>query len=242
VRALVTAVLAVVLLAACGGGADHPTVYAAASLNEAFERLAPDARFNFAGSDELARQLKEGARADVYASADPRYALRLFRNGLVERPRALVANQVVLAVPKSNPARIGSVRDLARPGVKLVLGAPGVPVGDYARRALARRPDGGSIIGRVVSEEQDVKAVLAKLELGEADAGFVYASDVEAAKGRVRAVYPAVANPIYAIAVVRSGDGERARAFLDRVFSREGQRALLRAGFVGIPTAGEPLP
>ncbi|MDQ3893888.1 MAG: molybdate ABC transporter substrate-binding protein [Actinomycetota bacterium] len=241
-RALVTAVLAVVLVAGCGGPEGHLTVYAATSLTEAFERLAPDARFNFAGSDELARQLEEGARADVYASADPRYALRLFRERLVERPRALVANQVVLAVPTSNPARIGRIHDLARPGVKLVLGAPGVPVGDYARRALARRADGPSIIRHVVSEEQDVKAVLAKLELGEADAGFVYASDVDAAKGKVRALYPAVADAAYAIAVVRSGDGDRARAFLDRVFSREGRRALLHAGFVAVPTAGEPLP
>jgi molybdate transport system substrate-binding protein len=230
------------LLSACGGGSDaQPTVYAAASLTEAFEQIEPDARFNFAGSDELATQLREGGKADVYASADPRYALELYRAGLVERPLTLVANQVVLAVPRSNPASIDDLADLARPDVKLVLGAPGVPVGDYARRALRQRTDGEAILGNVVSEEPDVKGVLAKLDLSEADAGFVYTSDVHAAKGKVQAIYPAIANPVYAVAVVRDGHPDRARAFLEQVFSKAGQRALLRAGFVAVQTAGEPL-
>jgi len=236
-------VAAVVATAGCGGSSGQVTIYAASSLTEAFQEIDPEARFNFASSGQLAAQIEEGAKADVYASADPHYARQLFRDDLAERPRLLVANQLVLAVPRSNPAGIRRLGDLSRRGVKLVLAAAGVPAGDYARRALAAHRDGPAILANVVSEEDDVKSVLGKLELGEADAGFVYSSDVVTADGRVRAVYPAIANPSYAIQIVRGGNDDRASAFLERVFSRAGQQALLRAGFVTVGRrAGEPLP
>lgn len=242
--ALLVAIAFALAGAGCAGDDenDQLTVFAAASLTEVFQELAPDVRFNFAGSDALATQIREGAPADVYAAADARHVLALFRAGLVERPRILAANQVVLAVPRANPARIRSMRDLARPGVKLVIGAKGVPVGDYTRRALAKTRFGRAVLRNVVSEEDDVKGVLAKVALGEADAGFVYASDVASARDKVQAVYPAIANPVYGIAIVRdTHQRDDAVEFVDLVLGRKGQRALLRAGFVTVSAAGAPL-
>ena len=121
-RAALALVLALAA-AGCGGGSDDGrlTVFAASSLTEVFERLDPDARFNFAGSDELAAHLEEGAEADVYAAASPKHPERLFRTGPIERPRIFATNRLVLIVPRDNPAQIGSVRDLARLGTKLVV-------------------------------------------------------------------------------------------------------------------------
>lgn len=234
-------VAAALLVTGCGGGGDRLSVFAASSLTEAFQALDPDADFTFAGSDTLARQLRDGAPADVYAAADPRYALDLFRAGLVERPRILAANQVVLIVPRSNPARIESLSDL-RPGIRLVIGARGVPIGDYTRTALERSGSGRAALRNVVSEEPDVKSVVAKVALREADAGFAYASDVRAAGGKVHAVYPAIANPVYAIAIVReSNRREGAQAFVELTLGDRGQRELLAAGFVTTSRRGDPL-
>ncbi len=231
-------------LASCGGdGDERVTVFAAASLSDAFEALAADARFNFAGSDDLATQLREGADADVYASADPAHARALHAEGIVERPLRLVSNHVVVIVPAGNPARIRSLLDLARPGLKLVIAAPGVPAGDYAREALAHTDEGPEVLENVVSEEDDVKGVVGKVALGEADAGFAYRTDVAPARGRVEEVRAigALARADYAIAIVRDGDAGDAEAFLARVFAAEGRRAFLRAGFVTSTGDGEPL-
>ena len=128
--------LAALALAGCGGsGGDEVTVFAAASLTEAFEELDPDARFNFAGSDDLATQLREGAEADVYASADPKHALALYEEGLVERPGRLVSNHVVVIVPRDNPAGIHSL-----PGS----GATGPEARDRRARRPGRRLRAGS--------------------------------------------------------------------------------------------------
>lgn len=234
----------VVLAAACGGSGPHRvTVFAASSLTEGLESLDEPARFNFAGSDELATQLREGADADVFASASIPLALELFREGVVERPRLLAANQVVVLVPRNNPAAIGALADLARPGVKIVIGEPGVPAGDYARIALARAPQGDAILENVVSEEQDVKGVVAKLALGEADAGFAYRTDAAPVAGDVEEVgaIGALARAQYAVAVVQRGNREAARRFVELLLGPPGQRALLRAGFVTTSAAGEPL-
>jgi molybdate transport system substrate-binding protein len=227
--------------AGCGGepgGADaQPTVFAAASLTEVFQELAPEARFNFAGSDELAVQLGEGAPADVYAAASPSYPERLHRAGLIERPAVFATNALVLIVPADNPAEIESVADLAEPGVKLVLGAEGVPVGDYARTVLDNL-DAQEVLRNVVSNEDDVKGVVGKVAEGEADAGFVYVTDVGPVGDEVVTIElpsEAQARVEYPIAVVTDAKNpEAARAFVELVLSERGQRALETAGF-GVP-------
>jgi molybdate transport system substrate-binding protein len=230
------AVLAVLALASCGGGDDseRPTVFAAASLTEVLEALEPDARFNFAGSDELATQIREGARADVYAAASPRYPAELREEGLVEEPQVFARNRLVIVVPADNPAAVSDLGDLARPGLKLVVGAEGVPIGDYTRTVLerARRTD---VLANVVSREEDVKGVLGKVALGEADAGFVYATDARAAGDDVRSVeLPAgvQADVEYPVAVV-AGTPRRAaaEAFVERLLGADGREALREAGF-----------
>ena len=237
-RAALALVLALVA-AGCGGarGDERLTVFAAASLTEVFERLDPDARFNFAGSDELAAQLEEGAEADVYAAASPTDPARLFRAGLIERPRVFATNRLVLIVPRDNPARIRRVQDLARPGTKLVVGASGVPIGDYTRDVLERLGQ-SAVLASVVSEEEDVKGVVGKVALGEADAGFVYATDVRPAAEDVRALElpPAARAEVrYPVALVRGTprrhDAER---FLARLLGPDGRRALRSTGF-GLP-------
>ena len=239
---LAAVAIAAALLTACGGGGDRLTVFAASSLTEVLQELEPNARYNFAGSDELATQLREGADADVYASASPRHAADLYRDGIVERPRLLAANQVVVVVPRANPAGIQALDDLARPGVRIVIAGPGVPAGDYAREALRGTPLGTDVLANVVSEEDDVRAVVGKVAFGEADAGFAYRTDIRAAADDVVEVGGAIARAEYAISVVREGDPDRAARFVERLLAPAGQRALLRAGFVTTSEAGEPIP
>jgi molybdate transport system substrate-binding protein len=239
VAAVLAAVLSVVV-GGCGGEAGaggRLTVYAAASLTEVLERVDPDARFNFAGSDELATQIREGAPADVYASASARYSRELHGEGLVDEPRVFATNRLVVVVPADNPARIRRLEDLARAGVTVVVGAEGVPVGDYTRDALARagRED---VLANVVSREEDVRGVLGKVRLGEADAGFVYETDARAAGDEVRVVeLPAAARAEveYAVALVAATTRRAAaEAFVGRLLGEEGRRALQEAGF-GLP-------
>jgi molybdate transport system substrate-binding protein len=236
-RLLAAALL--VLAAACGGGDDEQplTVYAAASLTDVFEAIDSSARFNFAGSDDLATQLREGAKADVYAAASPRYPQELFRERVVERPRTFALNRLVLIVPRDNPKAIESLADLGAPGVKLVIGAEGVPVGDYTRDVL-ERAGRSDVLRSVVSEEEDVRGVLGKVALGEADAGFVYATDVAAAADDVHAIeLPAAAQATieYQVAVVRdAASRDAALAFVSRLLGEQGRSSLRAAGF-GLP-------
>ena len=226
------------LVAGCGSDGGEPlTVYAASSLTAVFEQLAPDARFNFAGSDELATQLREGAQADVYAAASPRYPGELHEEGIVDEPIVFATNRLVMVVPAGNPSGIRELDDLAAADVRLVIGGEGVPIGDYTRELLARagRPD---VLERVVSEEEDVKGVLAKVAVGEADAGFVYTTDVRAAGGDVEGIeLPSeLQRPIeYPAAVVREAErGEEAQRFVELLRSPRGRAALRAAGF-GLP-------
>lgn len=209
-------------------------VFAAASLGEAFPRIEPTAAYNFAGSDTLATQIREGAPADIFASANVSYADQLFREGLVEVPVVFAGNRLVLVVPGDNPAKIMGVADLAKPDIRLVIAAEGVPVGDYTRELLDRL-NLSTVLKNVVSSENDASGVLAKISLGEGDAGFVYATDAATAGVNVRAFeVPPQAQPSiqYKIAVVSSSDNkDAAYAFLDSVLSEEGQRALEAAGF-----------
>lgn len=239
----IAALAAVLLLASCGDGGGESgerelIVYAASSLTDVFQGLDSNAVFNFAGSDELATQIREGAEADVYAAASPKYPDELYEeDGLLEQPAIFATNRLVLIVPKDNRARIRSLADLDRKGIKLVVGAQGVPIGDYTREVLAKagkRP----ILGRVVSEEEDVKGVVAKVALGEADAGFVYATDAKAAGDDIRAIELAdeIQVPItYPVAVVAATKRrEEAREFVELLLSDMGRRALQDAGF-GLP-------
>jgi molybdate transport system substrate-binding protein len=239
VRSLVALALALVLVTGCGGGGgnDGLTVFAAASLTDVFERLDGDARFNFAGSDELATQLREGAEADVYAAASPRYPDELRSEGLLDEPRVFATNRLVLIVPRDNAAGIASLADLERDGVELVVGAEGVPIGDYTHSVL-EKAGRAELLRRAVSEEEDVKGVVGKVALAEADAGFVYATDARAAAGDVRAIELPAAAQIrieYPIALVRGSDrAEEGRRFISRLFSSQGRRLLGEAGF-GLP-------
>ena len=237
-RALVAAFAAALALPAATTAASPITVFAAASLTGAFPQISAAPRYSFAGSDQLALQIREGAPADVYAAASTRYPDELFRAGLVERPRVFATNRLVLVVPRSNPGDIDSVWDLRAGGLKIVIGQAGVPIGDYTREALRRLGLLADVVGNVVSEEPDVKSIVAKVALGEADAGFVYLTDVRPAASRLRAIeLPARAQPRvrYEIAVVRkSPNRAAARAFVARVLGNTGRRALTDSGF-GLP-------
>ncbi len=221
-------------------GPARATVLAAASLTEAFRSIDPGAAFSFGGSDQLAFQIEQGAPADVFASASPKHAEALHAKGLVDAPRVFATNRVVVIVPRANPAGIRSIRDLARPGVKLVVGDPSVPIGAYTRTALTTLGLDAAL-RNVVSQEADVKAVVAKVALGEADAGVAYRTDVGPAAERVTSLpVPAEAQPVvrYEIAVVRSAPHRAAaEAFVHRVLGPAGQAALRRSGF-GAADAG----
>jgi molybdate transport system substrate-binding protein len=218
----------VLAAAGCGGDSDRrPRVAAAASLKRAFTEYEPDARYSFAGSDQLAAQIRSGVEPDVYAAANTQLPQDLHRHGLVERPVVFARNRLVLA---TRSARIRSLADAARAGVKLAIGSPSVPAGIYARQVLARSPGRGRrVLANVRSEEPDVAGVVGKVDQGAVDAGFVYATDALAA--RLRAVPLPGAEVRYAVAVVRPSAA--ARAFVRGLLSARGRRALVRAGFQG---------
>jgi molybdate transport system substrate-binding protein len=239
-RLAVVAVLAIVAGATAGGvsarrHAPPLTVFAAASLTDVLPQIDPQERYSFGGSNALAAQIRQGLPADVFASANVTLPDQLYLAGLVERPVLFTANTVVMIARKGNPARLHGVFSLERPGLKIVLGAPGVPVGDYTRTVLARL--GLSDIARkAVSQETDVREVLAKVALGEADVGFVYATDARTVKGQV-AVFaiPSRAQPKvnYAVAVVRSSRRRAAaEAWVERLRGKAAQATLRRAGFL----------
>ena len=214
------------------------TVYAAASLADVFPKVSPSSRFQFAGSNQLALQIARGAPADVFASASPVYTQALFRDGLVEKPRTFATNSLVLAVPRSNPAQIRSVFDLAkRPKLKLVVAGAKVPIGLYTREVLKRLAL-LRVLRKAVSQEPDVKGIVGKLALGEADAGFVYATDVRAASSRLLAIpLPKRSQPTvrYEAAVVQgSKNREAALELVADLLSTDGRRELRKAGF-GLP-------
>ena len=205
---LAAAALIVALsLAATAGAqtrADPLNIYAAASLTEVFQAFDKAQKYNFAGSNVLETQIRNGAPADIFASASPVNTQRLFGAGLLEKPVTFTANRLVLIVPKSNPAGITSVYDLKTKDVKLVIANAAVPVGSYTRTVLKKMAL-NSVLSKVVSQESDVKAVTGKVALGQADAGFVYATDARAVSDQVTVIrIPAWAQPRvrYEIAVV----------------------------------------
>ncbi|MFL5983001.1 MAG: molybdate ABC transporter substrate-binding protein [Gaiellaceae bacterium] len=222
-------------LPASVSGATQLNVFAAASLTNAFLKLGGASRYSFAGSDQLAVQIRQGAPADVFASASPKYTQLLYRDGLLSKPVVFATNKLIVLVPRSNPAKIRSVYDLRRSGLKVVVGDSTVPIGIYTRQILDTLGITSDIAKNVVSQESDVKGIVSKVALGEADAGFVYRTDARAVAGHTRTIpLPAWAQPPirYEIAVVKaSTHATAARAFVRRVTSTRGRRLLARAGF-----------
>jgi molybdate transport system substrate-binding protein len=230
-------VLAGALLASRASGqptAPRLTIFAAASLTEVFPRVDPAATYSFGGSNTLAAQIQNGAPADLFASASPTYTQALYGDGLVEKPVTFASNRLVLIVPTSNPAGIRTLFDLARKDVRLVVAAPAVPVGAYTRVVLGKLGL-SSVLAKVVSQESDVKGVVGKVALGQADAGFVYVTDARAVSRQVRQIrIPSWAQPRvrYEIAVVRGSTHlAAARAWIKGLLGKKGQRALAVAGF-----------
>jgi len=232
--AVLFALVALALPSATGAG-DSFTVYAAASLTEVFPKIDPSARYSFAGSDQLALQIRQGAPADVYAAASPKYPQLLYHDGLVRKPITFATNKLVVIVPKSNPAQIHSVYDLRRSGVKVVIGDRGVPIGAYTRQLLDALGITDAVMPNVVSQETDVKGIVGNVALGEADAGFVYVTDARPVASKVTNVLiPAWAQPSirYQLAVVSSTPRRvEARSFIRKVRSKRGRLLLKRAGF-----------
>jgi molybdate transport system substrate-binding protein len=246
---LAPALAAALLAASCGGGADggsdRLTVAAAASLTEPLSACSrafdgPRVALSFAGSDELAAQIRQGVRPDVFAAANTTLPDALYRERRVERPRRFATNQLVVVVPRDSPVR--RVEDLAGADVTVATGAPSVPVGAYTRAVLARLPGGVErrIVRNIRTEEPDVRGIVGKVTQRAVDAGFAYATDVAAAGDRLRAsrlapsLRPTVA---YEAAVVRgAANAEAARRYLGGLVRGGCRRALDGAGF-GPPPA-----
>lgn len=232
------------------------TVFAAASLTDAFGEIGrafeathpgTSVVFNLGGSQNLRTQLEQGAQADVFASANRKEMDAAAAAGLVApgADRIFVSNQLVVVLPAGNPAGVHTLQDLARPGLKLVLADEAVPVGSYTREVFNRlnanygpsfRAD---VLANVVSNENNVKQVLAKVQLGEADAGIVYASDALAASELLTIDIPAQASVVaeYPIAALAGAPSPaQAAEFVDFVLSPEGQSILKKWGFTPVAT------
>ena len=213
------------------------TIFAAASLTNVFPQIAAKEHYSFGGSNQLAAQIQQGAPADVFASANTSIPFQLYDEGLVERPVLFTRNQLVLIVPRSNPADIHSVADAAKPGVKLVVAAAGVPVGDYTRIVL-KNMNLGNVLNNVVSNETDVREVLAKVALGEADAGFVYVTDARTVRGKVATIgirWTAQPRVSDAGAVVRASRHKAAaRTWVKALLGKAAQAKLRAAGFLPV--------
>lgn len=220
---------------ASSAGGDPPTVLAAASLTKVFPEIDAGAKYTFGGSGALETDIEQGAPADVFAAASPKQPAALLAEGLVDKPVEFATNTLVLIVPADNPAHITSVSDITRPGVKLVICDATVPCGDYARTAFKNLGITSAAMKNVVSQTTDVTQTMAEVALGQADAGFVYITDADSAKGKVIPIrLPAHAKPGAKdyIAVVKSAPHPAAaRAFMALVLSPAGQAKLRAAGF-----------
>jgi molybdate transport system substrate-binding protein len=253
-RTRLAAVLAAASLVLAGCGGDEPSgggtsaspaelkVFAAASLTAAFTEIGErftaaggtKVTFNFAGSQALATQIQQAAPADVFASADTANMDKVA--DLVGTPQSFAGNQLQIVVEKGNPKGVQGLMDLANPDLKVVLAAPDVPAGRYAAESLAK----ADVTVEPVSQEDNVKAVVTKVSLGEADAGIVYVTDVTAGGDKVEGVDIAEELNVlatYPIATVKASRAQdQAQAFMDQVLSAEGQQVLKANGFLPPPT------
>jgi molybdate transport system substrate-binding protein len=247
-RRLTALLAAAVAIAGCGSSSKPTlTVSAAASLQKAFTTYAGQfsqahARFSFAGSDALAAQIEQGVRPDIFASANTKLPTALYAKGLVEKPVVFTANKLVLAVPTGS-TKVARLADIEKPGVTLVIGTPTVPVGDYTDKVLARLSPAQrrAIEANVKDREADVTGVVGKLTQGAADAGFLYATDVKAAGGKLKAIdLPANLQPrvAYGIAIVKgTAHTNEAQQFINGLLSGSGRNDLLADGFLTPPPA-----
>ncbi len=224
-------------------------VFTAASLKEPFQEIAKrfeakhaemSVKLNLAGSQELRVQIENGAPADVFASADVRHMAALQEKRLAGVSAIFARNELTVVVPAKNPAGVATLQELPK-AKRIVLGAPEVPIGEYTRQMLGKAGKrfglqfSTAVEANVVSRELSVRQVLAKVSLGEADAGVVYVTDARTARGSVREIpIPLDLNVIaeYPIAVLSNARrGEAAEAWMKLVLSPEGQGLLLAAGF-----------
>ena len=247
------------LLSACAGTSNTShtlSVYAAASLTDAFTEIgkAFEAQqadvtvvFNFGGSQNLRTQIEQGAPADVFASANIKEMDTLVANGLIaaDAPKIFLTNQLVVILPKNNPGEIVSLKDLRQPNLKLVLAAEEVPAGRYARQVLKNLNSKfgadykGKVLANIVSNEDNIRQAVTKVQLGEADASIVYVSDAVAEPDLQRIEIPVDANVLaeYPIApLIESEHPEMASQFIAFVLSPDGQSILKKWGF----TPGSP--
>ncbi len=263
VRAFAAVILVLVLLTGCSGLQPAPTptpqpvtvnVSAAASLTEAFQQIGsqfeaqhPGAKvvFNFGGSQQLAEQIAQGAPVDVFASANKKQMDAAVQTNRISKdvPVNFVQNRLVVVAPAKQAGAMTRLDDLARPGLKIVLGAKEVPVGQYAFDFLDKADKSGAygtdfkqkVLANVASYEQDVKAVVTKVSLGEADAGVVYATDAASAGDKVASL--AIPDDVNVVAVypmaalADSKHAELAKAFVDFVRAPQGQAVLSKIGF-----------
>jgi molybdate transport system substrate-binding protein len=250
-------------LAGCGGNGEAEggkgrklTVFAAASLTEAFHDLkqtfekktGADVTISFAGTQILRTQIEQGAPADVFASANTSHMKALKKEGHVERFRTFAYNSLVIIVPRNNPADLHSLKDLSDKNVRLVIGTDNVPVGIYARKMLAKaeRRYGqrfkSKVLKNAVSMETDVKQVASKVSLGEADAGIVYSSDVtQAVEKKVKVIrIPGELNVTATdtiAALNKAKHPKLAKQWVDFVMSAQGQKILKQHHFTPYASA-----
>lgn len=234
------AVLAVGVLAACGSN-DTLTVYGASSLKQVLPTIEASPTYSFAGSDQLAQQIKNGAPADLFAAASPKAPKQLAAEGLCETPVPFASNTLVIIVP-SGSKQIASLADLeSGPRRRLAIGVAAAPIGSYTREVLANAGAEAVLTRNTVSDEQDAAGIVSKVVLGSADAGIAYVTDVKSSDGRVRAAaLPASAQPVVtymACVVVRDGaNTTAAKDYLTKLTGPAGQAALKAAGFGPAPS------
>lgn len=230
------------------------TVFAASSLTDAFNELAETFQaqnegvkvfLNYASSSQLAAQLTEGAAADVFASANASQMQAVIDNGRIESgtEALFVSNRLTIIVPADNPAGINSLQDLAKPNVQLILAVEGVPVRQYTDQIVAAKSANfqEQFYSNLVSEEDNVRQVSAKVALGEADAGIVYTSDVtpDMSNQVQQIVIPDQQNVIATYPIARLADAanpDLAQSFIDFILSAAGQNILSKWGFGPAPT------
>jgi len=236
-----------------GGGKVTLTVFAAASLTEAFTTIGKDfqqanpnvtVKFNFAGSNTLVQQIQQGAPADTFASADTQNMDKLTKSGDVSTPQTFAKNTLVVIVPASNPGKIENLKDLANKGLKIAVADPSVPVGNYTLEVLdnmsksdAYGPEYSKAVeANIVTKETSVKNVQSKVETGEVDAGYVYVSDAYSSGDKVKSIaipekYNVIAD--YPIATVKaSKNASTSDTFIKYVLSEPGQQTLEQYKFL----------
>ena len=251
--------LLILVLSACNGANTNSeprtlTVYAAASLTEAFTEIGDafeashldvTVAFNFGGSQNLRTQIEQGAPVDVFASANAKEMDALVAQNMVPsgEPKVFLTNQLIVILPEENPAGVASLEDLGKPGLKLVLAAEEVPAGRYAREILEKlnamfgAEYRDKVLANVVSNEDNIRQAVTKVQLGEADASIVYVSDAVAVPELQKIQIPAEMNVVAEYPIARLGGSSNpdlANAFIEYVLSPDGQATLKKWGFTPV--------